>query len=230
MIKAIGFDLDNTLFDHSAAAGIAVELLIRGRGWQYTGESAVANEWKRIEDHFFSQYIAGNLTLTEHRQSRMREFLLSTDIDSEDHDMADLFNDYLVHYGNSWVAYPDALPALKELKSAGFKMAVLTNGQQAQQESKLLKMGLRHAFEAVLAIGTVEAIKPDPRAFAHLCQVLDCEPEEILFVGDDIDIDVRASISAGLRGVWLNRHGLPEPEGVAVQISTLADLKELLKS
>lgn len=228
MIRAIGFDLDNTLFDHSAAAAKAVELLIQKKGWSYVGENELVKEWKRVEDLFFSQYMIGNLTLIEHRHARMREFLVSTDAGKRE--PGELFDEYLIHYKQCWVAYPDTHRALEELKTAGFKMAVLTNGQQAQQEAKISAMGLNDFFETVLAVGTVDALKPDQKAFAHLCRVLDREPHEVLFVGDDLDIDVRASINAGLHGVWLNRNGEPTPDGIATQVESLADLKDLLQS
>lgn len=228
MIRAIGFDLDNTLFDHTEAAATAMHRLIDAKGWTYVGEESLGNEWHRIETIYFSQYATGVMTLMEHRRARMREFLVSTDAQVDEREFDELWNDYVFHYSNSWVAYSDAHAALSELKSSGYKMAVLTNGQQAQQEAKLKAIGLSDMFEACLAIGTVEALKPDPRAFAQLCRVLDCEPEEVLFIGDDIDVDVRASIRAGLHGVWLNRDSLATPEGVKSQVQTLSSLKEFL--
>lgn len=228
MIRAIGFDLDNTLFDHTEAAATAMRLLARDKGWTFTGAESLGSEWHRLETIYFSQYALGVMTLMEHRRARMREFLVSTDAQSGSHDLDELWNEYVQHYSNSWVAYTDASAALRELQAAGYKMAVLTNGQQAQQEAKLEAIGLSDLFEACLAIGTVEALKPDPRAFAQLCRVLECEPHEVLFVGDDIDVDVRASINAGLKGVWLNRDGLPTADGIDLQIQTLADLKSFL--
>jgi len=228
VIRAIGFDLDNTLFDHTEAAASAMHLLIAQKNWTYTGASSVGSEWHRIETIYFSQYAAGILTLVEHRRARMREFLESTDVDVDESELDLLWADYVLHYSNCWVAYSDALGALRELKAAGYKLAVLTNGQQAQQEAKLQAIGLSDMFETCLAIGTVEALKPDPRAFAQLCRILNCDPQEVLFVGDDLDVDVRASLNAGLRGVWLNRNRLPTPEGIGAQVQSLSSLKDFL--
>ncbi len=224
MIRAIGFDLDNTLFDHTEAAAEAMRHLIRENKWNYVGDTSVGAEWHRVESIYFSQYAAGIMTLVEHRRARMRVFLESTDASKSGLDFDELWNAYLVHYAKSWVAYPDTHKSLSELKASGLRMAVLTNGQQAQQEAKLKAIGLTDMFEGCLAIGTVEALKPDPRAFEQLCRLLECEPNEVLFVGDDIDIDVRASINAGLRGVWLNRDELETPSDIGAQIKTLVEL------
>jgi len=230
MIRAIGFDLDNTLFDHREAATIGLELLMKEKKWTYVGNESVGKTWHRLEDLYFAQYVAGTMTLMEHRRARMRGFLVSTDAQIEESKLDELWDDYLVHYSNSWVAYSDVRPTLEQLKATGYKMAVLTNGQQAQQEAKLSAMGLNDLFEAVLAIGTVDALKPDQRAFTHLCRVLECEPNEVLFVGDDIEYDVIASINAGLRGVWLNRNGLDSPTEIFSQVQTLGSIQELLLS
>lgn len=228
MIRAIGFDLDNTLFDHTEAAATAMRTLVREMRWTYNGSEPIGLEWHRIETIYFSQYASGVMTLVEHRRARMREFLKSTDVNSDEVELDSLWNNYVQHYSASWIAYSDVLATLRDLKGAGYKMAVLTNGQQAQQEAKLEAIGLSDVFEACLAIGTVEALKPDPRAFAQLCRVLDCQPHEVLFVGDDLDVDVRASVSAGLNGVWLNREGLATPPDISTQVRSLDSLKDLL--
>ncbi len=228
MIRGIGFDLDNTLFDHREAASRGLELLIDEKGWTYHGTESAGRQWHLLEDLYFAQYVAGTMTLIEHRRARMRNFLTSTDAQIDERELDDLWDGYLHHYSDSWVAYSDVLFALTDLKAAGYKMAVLTNGQQAQQEAKLNAMGLMHLFEAVLAIGTVDALKPNQGAFEHLCRVLECEPSEVLFVGDDIEYDVRASISAGLQGVWLNRDSLATPDGINAQIQSLGSLRGFL--
>lgn len=230
MIRAIGFDLDNTLFDHREAATKGLELLVAEKGWTYIGDKSVGSEWHRLEDHFFALYVAGTMTLMDHRRARMRNFLTSTDVFIDDRDLDALWEDYLRHYSNSWVAYPDVTSVLGDLKASGLKLAVLTNGQQAQQEAKLAAMGLTHFFEVVLAIGTLDALKPDRKAFEHLCRVLDCDAEEILFVGDDLNYDVRASINAGLHGVWLNRNNSPAPTDIRSHVQTLSSIKNILGS
>ena len=230
VIRAIGFDLDNTLFDHRMAATRGLELLIDEKSWAYHGNESVGSEWHRLEDLYFAQYVAGTMTLIEHRRARMRNFLTLTDVLIHNRELDALWEDYLRHYSNSWIAYPDVTSVLRDLKTAGYKLAVLTNGQQAQQEAKLATMGLTDFFEVVLAIGTVDALKPDRKAFDHLCRVLECESEEVVYVGDDLDYDVRASINAGLKGVWLNRNNSPSPTDIPTHLQSLNSLMSLLRS
>jgi putative hydrolase of the HAD superfamily len=230
MIRAIGFDLDNTLFDHREAATQGLKSFVLKKGWKYQSDQDMAQEWHRLEDLYFAQYVSGVLTLAEHRRARLRELLVSTDTQVDDEQLDALWDEYLMHYSNSWVAFTDAQTVLREFKAKGYKLAVLTNGQQAQQEAKMKAMGLADFFDSLLAIGTVDAMKPDPRAFAHLCRVLECNPGEVLFVGDDLDYDVRPAIASGLHGVWLNRNGLVAQMENVVQVESLSGLRKLVQS
>ncbi len=230
MIRAIGFDLDNTLFDHREAASRGLASLVLAKGWNYQSDREMSHEWHRLEELYFDQFVAGVLTLAEHRRARMRELLASTDAQVDEEHLDALWSEYLMHYSNSWVAFDDAHAVLSELKASGYKLGVLTNGQQSQQEAKLKAMGIADFFDVVLAIGTVDAMKPDPRAFAHLCRNLGCDPSEVLFVGDDVDYDVRPAIQSGLHAVWLNKAGKQVPADIIANVQSLSELKEILNS
>lgn len=224
MIRAVGFDLDDTLLDHRGAATAGLAALLRQRGWVYEGVTEFGKEWERIERLHFADYIAGNLTLIEQRRERMREFLASAEVELPDTELDELFEEYLLLYAKSWVAFPDVRSTLDNLRHSGFRMAVLTNGQQEQQEAKLARMGLTGFFDSVLAIGTLTVPKPDARAFLELSSALGYAPDEIVYVGDEPHWDALAATKAGLRGVWLNREGQDGPDGIGTEVRTLDSL------
>ncbi|MDP1721407.1 MAG: HAD family hydrolase [Candidatus Nanopelagicaceae bacterium] len=222
MIRAVGFDLDGTLFDHCGAASAGLATLLQERDWVYEGMANLGQEWIRIERGYFADYVAGNLTIGEQRRMRMRDFLAMANVEVRDAELDELVKSYLSHYANSWIAYPDVRPTLDRLRNSGFRLAVLTNGQQEQQEAKLVRMGIRDMFESVLAIGTLSVPKPDAKAFMELSLILGSEPWEVAYVGDDPHGDAIAATNAGLHGVWLNREGQETPEGVETEINSLA--------
>ncbi|MBC7464336.1 MAG: HAD family hydrolase [Actinobacteria bacterium] len=224
MIRAVGFDLDGTLFDHCAAASSGLANLLRERGWVYEGSANLGQEWIRIERGYFAQYVAGNLTIVEQRQMRMRDFLALANVEVGESELDELVRSYLSHYENSWIAYPDVLATLNDLRELGMRLAILTNGQQVQQETKLVKMGIRDMFESVLAIGSLSVPKPDATAFMELAMTIGCEPQEVVYVGDDPHSDAIAATNAGLHGVWLNRGGQEIPVGVKTEIYSLSSL------
>lgn len=117
------------------------------------------------------------------------------------------------------------LPCLLALR--GSRVAVLSNGDQAQQEDKLRRTGLLPHVEVVMTSGGLGVAKPDPEAYRLACQRLGVEPARVAYVGDRLDVDAEASRAAGLRGVWLDRDGASESR-FQPTINSLLDLPELL--
>lgn len=221
MIRAVGFDLDDTILDHRGAATAGLIGLLQDQGWAYEGVNELGKEWERFERIHFGSYIAGELTIAGQRRERMRDLLALIEVEVPDHALDELFVEYLRHYGRSWIAFPDARPTLENLRHLGFPLAVLTSGQQ---EAKLTSLGFLNMFDSVLAIGTLTVPKPAPQAFLELSSALGVAPEEVAYIGDEPHLDALAATKAGLRGIWLNRDGRAGPDGIGTQVRTLKSL------
>ena len=66
---------------------------------------------------------------------------------------------------------------------------------------------MAHHFTVSLAACQHGSAKPDASIFLAACARLGVAPREALYVGDDVLLDVRGAQQAGMRAVWLNRHG-----------------------
>ena len=95
--------------------------------------------------------------------------------------------------------YPEVRACLERLSSQ-YRIASLSNGNAC-----LVTIGLDHLFDAMIAAHTHGASKPDPAFFHLACRTLDCAPEEVVHLGDDVELDVRGARGAGLHAVWMNR-------------------------
>ena len=113
------------------------------------------------------------------------------------------------------------------LTAAGVPLALVTNGASCLQREKLAGSGLADRFDAVVVSGDLGVGKPDASVFRHALSLLGARADAAVMVGDSLDRDVEGARAAGLRGVWINRTGLPQPDGVTA-ITTLADLPALL--
>jgi putative hydrolase of the HAD superfamily len=107
------------------------------------------------------------------------------------------------------------------------QVAVLSNGDQGQQEKKVSRTGLGAYIDVVPTSDQLGGAKPDPRVFELACGRLGVPTRAAVYVGDRLEIDVATATAAGLRGVWLNRMGSQAPPGVEA-IRDLAALPSLL--
>ena len=95
--------------------------------------------------------------------------------------------------------YPEVRACLERL-SQRYRIASLSNGNAC-----LVQIGLGHLFHAMVSAHAHGSGKPDPVVFHIACRELGCAPEEVVHLGDDIELDVRGARGAGLHAVWMNR-------------------------
>ncbi|HBI68488.1 MAG TPA: hydrolase [Massilia sp.] len=100
---------------------------------------------------------------------------------------------------NAVTPYDDVLPGLLRLKSRVL-LGSVTNGN-----ADLQIIGLAHHFQASVSAPQFGRAKPDPAIFHAACAALGVAPQEAVYVGDDLILDVQGAQRAGLRGVWMNR-------------------------
>ncbi|MCG7528745.1 HAD family hydrolase [Streptomyces sp. OfavH-34-F] len=224
-IRAVLWDIDDTLFDHTAAAATGMARHIAAEGLppgHATAEEAVA-EWQRLSRRHWARLAAGETDWEGQRRDRAREFLGRPLDDAE----ADAwFARHVAHYESAWALFPDVVPALDALVGT-YRHAVLSNAAQDPQHRKLTALGVRDRFESLLCAVELGVSKPAPEAFLASCAALALEPHEVLYVGDEPDIDAAGATAAGLAGVWLDRLGRGgRPE--LVRITGLDQLPGLL--
>ncbi|MFC0676665.1 HAD family hydrolase [Lysobacter korlensis] len=95
--------------------------------------------------------------------------------------------------------YADSVDALERM-AARVPLAALSNGNAC-----LTRIGLMPLFRFQLGAREHGCAKPDPSIFLAACARLQCEPAQVLHVGDDIETDVVGAHRAGLRTCWINR-------------------------
>jgi putative hydrolase of the HAD superfamily len=118
-------------------------------------------------------------------------------------------------------AYPDAAPALRELRSRGLKLVVASNWDCSLPQV-LSDAGLLELVDGVVASADVGADKPAAPVFESALELAGCEAWEAVHVGDSPSNDVAGARAAGLRAVLIDRAG---GQG---DIASLADLPLIL--
>jgi putative hydrolase of the HAD superfamily len=111
-------------------------------------------------------------------------------------------------------AYPDAAPALAELRGLNLRLVCVSNWD-VSLPSVLDGCGLADALDAVVTSAAVGARKPDPAIFAAALTVAGCDAGEALHVGDTVAEDLEGGRAAGVRALLIDRHGGGDIESLA---------------
>lgn len=226
-MTAILFDLDGTLMDHGAAQRTAAQIFCRKcheRGFKRSDEEEFLVAWRKAEQTYFGQYLAGSLSFQEQRRRRVCD-VLEAELDGGTADA--LFLIYLEAYEASWRAFPDVGECLKELQP--LRVGVVSNGDGYQQRRKLERLGFAGAFDPVVISGDIGVAKPEAEIFLEACRLAAAEPRRTVYVGDRSDTDAIAASEAGLVGVWLNRQRAPAPKACPYQIHSLLELPRIVE-
>jgi putative hydrolase of the HAD superfamily len=209
------FDLDDTVFAHreSVEMGIAAHRTAHGAALAAADRGAEFARWNALEERHYHRYLTGELDFLGQRRERAREFVAPYGLTLED-DAADAWYDaYLVHYRATWTLHDDVITCLEALRPARF--GVITNGHLEVQAEKIDATGLRPWIDHIVASGEVGVAKPDAGIFLEACRVFEVAASDAVYIGDRLHTDAIGAARAGLRGVWLDRHGLATPAQVA---------------
>ncbi len=102
-------------------------------------------------------------------------------------------------------AYPEAEGILAELDATDLKLGALTNGLSADIPYLLDRPGLGKYLDVKVSADMAGRRKPNPRIFLHAASKLGLPPSDILYVGDDQNLDYHPSESVGMKPVLVNR-------------------------
>jgi 2-haloalkanoic acid dehalogenase type II len=102
--------------------------------------------------------------------------------------------------------YPDAVPALRDLREGGLKLICVSNWD-CSLPAVLERCGLMAHLDGAISSAEAGARKPDPAIFAAALELAGCGPEAALHVGDTAEEDVEGARAAGIEALLLDREG-----------------------
>ena len=102
-------------------------------------------------------------------------------------------------------AYPDARPALTELRGQGIYLHCVSNWDCSLTEV-LERVELAELLDGVTASAIEGARKPDPAIFAGPLAASGCKPEQAIHVGDSTE-DLDGASAAGISSLLIDRQG-----------------------
>ena len=230
-IKAVLFDVDDTLFDRKLAQKKVCNLIV-----EQLPRVFKALKMARIQEAFLkSDQISTDMfnsgaSSEGLRDKRSRLFLQLLGIKEEYAAMVTEL--YVRDYPLMNSPIDGAIPVVKKL-SRKFTVGVVSNGFPDVQFRKLETMGLNDLFSCIVLSEVIGIRKPDPTIFQKAASLIQIKPTECLYVGDSYAYDVIGAKNAGMQACWLNPELLkPQDETIKADfiISKLKELPMLLRN
>jgi putative hydrolase of the HAD superfamily len=125
-----------------------------------------------------------------------------------------------------FASFPDAAPALRELRSLGVRLVVASNWDCSLPES-LEGAGLWELVDGAASSAVVGEPKPSPAVFRAALEIAGVDADEAVHVGDSLDNDIKGARTAGISAVLVDRSGAPPPPGVTT-VRSLGEVASLV--
>lgn len=122
--------------------------------------------------------------------------------------------------------YPEVPDVLDDLKGAGARLAILSNGDPEMLDAAVHAAGFDTVFDAVLSVAEAGIFKPAPQVYALATSFFSCDPGDISFQSSN-RWDIAGAHVAGFRTVWINRTGVPDEYPSMPADREIEDLTEL---
>ena len=241
MLKAVLFDLDQTLLDWSQV-----------ESWEdYQRQRVTALlDYARQELNapaeltsvmLFAAFQQASSVAWEHARLTLRapsvsaalvEALAAMGVSVHEADSTAVLRAYSGRPPEGERAYPDVFAVLPQIQAHGVALGLITNSAHPMylRDHELRATGMLDLFPTCrLSAVDVGVIKPHPDIFKYGLDLLGAEPHEAVFVGDNLEADVAGAQGAGIYSVWIAREGeAVEANDEIVPDAAITTLHELL--
>ena len=202
-IRAVLFDFDETLHNWSKAFRQACDKFLR-------------RHYPTLSDEIREQRIADMIAYADYGYDMpcsyaeyVHKYLHSWEpTDSADEAIA--LNEFLHDFASAVVVSDDVLPTLKELRSRGYLLGIVTNGVSYLQNSKVDYAKLRSYIDLTVVSSDEGVRKPSAELFRRAAARLGVACEACIYVGDNPINDIGGALAAGMIPIRIDLGFPPE--------------------
>lgn len=228
-IKAIGFDLFNTL--------ITVKPHSMEEAMDRLCTSLVRSGFTLQDEAFKQAHREAALVFLDECRRTGKEthnrFWISTALRSQGHDIqpddphiAIAVDEYFSAFVNNSRLIPGTRKMLQTLKKS-YGLGLLSNFTHAPAARRIIdSVGLTPFFRVVLISGELGFRKPHPLVFQRLIERMGVKAGQILYIGDDPESDIMGAQQAGLQPVWptyIRDRNIPAAPGIPYTNTDMPD-------
>ncbi|MFI5177665.1 MAG: HAD family hydrolase [Vicinamibacterales bacterium] len=223
-------DLDDTPFDHAHATRAALRAL--------HASTAVFGRWSMDElgarhseelEVLHADVLAGRRSIETARIERFRRLLAAAGADRPSDAAPDVAGRYRQAYEHAWQPVAGAKAFLERVTRLGAVVVIVTNNVVQEQREKLARCGLTGLVTALVTSEELGVSKPDVAIFHEALARVQAETAAAVMVGDAWATDIEGARSAGIRAVWLNRHGAARPDASVQELRSLEPAEDAVR-
>jgi putative hydrolase of the HAD superfamily len=222
-IRALTFDLDDTLWDNRPVLTAAEQTLY---AWLVKHYPRIGQRYSMDDMREMRMELMRQRPALGHKMTELRKVSLAVAADAAGYDqsLVEPAFEVFLQARHRITLYDDVVPALQAFKRAGYRVGSMTNGN-----ADVNRLGLGHLFDFSLSAETVGSGKPDPQIFQAACHYANVEPTELAHIGDDPKTDLLGGQTAGVKVIWMNRQRQPSDPGIAwdAEVHSMQDLLDL---
>ena len=200
MIKAIIFDLDNTLYNFDAANEFGIRALAAYTepvfGWDYPRMKDLYEESReKLTERM------GDVGSAHNRLLRFQNLLEEKKLPLHPHAL-EMAKAYWRGVLDNMAPSPGAREIMEELRRMGVRIGLGTDMTAYMQYEKLIRLGLMEYMDFIVSSEEAGTDKPGNAFFMLCARKAGCLPGECLFIGDNIVRDYGGAAAAGMQARW----------------------------
>lgn len=202
MIKAVIFDIDNTLYDFDKVHRTGMNALDAYMKENFDIESEQTEDFVKK----CMGIIAERTGDTAAQHNRLLRFqCVLEQLGSTDYQKAmEMYHVYWDTVIKEMEPEPGLISLLERLKKRGIRLGIGSDMTAYIQYRKLKKMGVLQYMDFLVMSEEAGAEKPTRRFFELCLEKAGCAPVECVFIGDSLKKDVIGAAECGLTGTWYN--------------------------
>jgi len=231
MIKAIIFDVDDTLYDQKSPFSKALSQMTQLH-LTPTELANVFNRFRDFTDQNFHQVTAKELSLEAWQTARLRHTLATLLTETITTDWAIQF-ELAYHQALAKIElFPGLAPVLEKLSHC-FKIGIITNGPAAIQRKKLHQLQIERYVhpDNIFISDEIALAKPDPSIFTTWAHQAGIKANQAAYIGDNATLDITSAKHAGWQTFWFNHRQAQQIQPAVIPdqiVETPAEMRELL--
>ena len=202
MLRAVIFDLDDTLYDFKSAHTTALQAVKDYAREALSLESEAFSDLHRRAQRQLSARCPEPCAMIHSRLIRYQRMLELIGAPIEHAPvMSNLYWTTLIRVMRP---NPGMHECLRTIRSMGLVIGIGTNMTADWQFEKLKALDIMSLVDFMVTSEEACAEKPDRRIFELCAEKAGCAAGECAFVGDNLEGDAQGAVNAGMRAVWLN--------------------------